>query len=327
MRGVIRIFQEATPEDRKKYYTREWKPEKIPAFIRENIHQREFGFDHTGQGPNDRYRFFRDEKLLTKFLRYRAPYAAYSSVALYDRPWKREGWISSELVFDVDAKDIPVRPCGCDNVCEECLGQAKEIVAMIIDALKGDLGLQEIHVVYSGRGYHIRVLDPTILKLGSEVRGQILRYVIGGDVPRLLYTGLDGRMRGLDHFMVPVGYPRVFTERSRYIILHLSGDEKIEDITRQTMNKILEYRDLIESDKWGEFKGVIGPRVYDRLIGSVAKLNLQLVDAKVTVDLKRILRLPSSLHSKVSMICTYVEDLESFDPLEDAVPDFVKEGS
>ena len=127
--------------------------------------------------------------------------------------------------------------------------------------------------------------------------------------------------------MVPLGYPRVFTERSRYIILHLSGDEKIEDITRQTMNKILEYRDLIESDKWGEFKGVIGPRVYDRLIGSVAKLNLQLVDAKVTVDLKRILRLPSSLHSKVSMICTYVEDLESFDPLEDAVPDFVKEGS
>ncbi|MDI9624763.1 MAG: DNA primase catalytic subunit PriS [Methanothermobacter sp.] len=321
------MFQEATPKDRKKYYTREWRIEKIPDFIRENIHLREFGFDHTGQGPNDRYKFFPNEKLLTKFIRYRAPYAAYSSVALYDRPWKREGWISSELVFDVDAKDIPVRPCKCDNVCEKCLDQAKEIVAMIIDTLEDDLGLEEIHIIYSGRGYHIRVLDPIILKSDSEVRSQILKYVIGGDVPRLSYTDFDGNIRNLDHFMVPLGYPKVFTERSRYIILHLNGDERIEDITRQTMNKILEYRNLIRADRWGEFKGIIGPMVYKRLIKGVAKLNLQLVDARVTVDLKRILRLPSSLHSKVSMICTHVDDLESFDPLRDAVPDFVKEKS
>lgn len=324
---MIRIFQEATPEDRRKYYAKEWKIENIPKFIRENIHLREFGFDHTGQGPNDRYRFFRDEKLLIKFLRYRAPYAAYSSVALYNRPWRREGWISSELVFDVDAKDLPVRPCKCDNVCEECLDQAKEIVAMIIDTLRDDLDLDDIHVIYSGRGYHIRVLDPIVLELGSEVRGQILRYVVGGDVPRLSYIGVDGDIRSLDHFMVDMGYPRVFTERSRYTILHLSGDDKIEDITRRTMKKILESRDLIRSDEWGEFKGVIGPIVYERLIRSVAKLNLQLVDARVTVDLKRILRLPSSLHSKVSMICTHVKNLETFDPFKDAVPDFVKEKS
>lgn len=324
---MIGIFQEATAEDRRKYYTMEWKIERIPDFIRESIHLREFGFDHTGQGPNDRYRFFRDEKFLTKFMKYRAPYAAYSSVALYDRPWKREGWRSSELVFDVDAKDIPVRQCKCDNVCEKCLDQAKEIVAMIIDTLEDDLGLREIHVIYSGRGYHIRVLDPIILKSDSEVRSQILKYVIGGDIPRFSYTDFEGRVRSLDHFMVPLGYPRVFTERSRYIILHLNGDEKIEDITRQTMNKILEYRDLIGADRWGEFRDIIGPRVYERLIKGIAKLNLQLVDARVTVDLKRILRLPSSLHSKVSMICTHVEDLESFDPLRDAVPDFVKEKS
>jgi len=323
---VIRIFQEATPQDRKRYYKKEWKIENIPDFIRENIHLREFGFDHTGQGPDDRYRSFRDEKLLVKFIKYRAPYAAYSSVALYNRPWKREGWISSELVFDVDAKDLPVRPCKCDNVCEECLDQAKEVVAMITDTLRDDLGLEDIHIIYSGRGYHIRVLDPIVLELNSELRGQILRYVTGGDVPSLSYS-LDGGMRSLDHFMVGVGYPRVFTERSRYIILHFSGDEKIEDITRQTMKRILESRDFLGSDEWGEFKGAIGPIVYERLIRGVAKLNLQLVDARVTIDLKRILRLPSSLHSKVSMICTHVKNLETFNPLRDAVPGFVKEKS
>jgi DNA primase small subunit len=57
----------------------------------------------------------------------------------------------------------------------------------------------------------------------------------------------------------------------------------------------------------------------------VAKINAGIVDGKVTVDLKRILRLPSSLHSKVSMICCVVGNPDTFDPLNDAVPLFVRE--
>jgi DNA primase small subunit len=50
-----------------------------------------------------------------------------------------------------------------------------------------------------------------------------------------------------------------------------------------------------------------------------------MLDAKVTVDVKRILRLPSSLHSKVSLRCMMVKDPENFDPLSEAVPRFVSE--
>jgi DNA primase small subunit len=50
-----------------------------------------------------------------------------------------------------------------------------------------------------------------------------------------------------------------------------------------------------------------------------------LVDAKVSIDLKRILRLPSSLHSGVSMKSTLIKNLETFDPFQDAVPKFVYE--
>ncbi|MGZ7120201.1 MAG: DNA primase catalytic subunit PriS, partial [Methanobacterium sp.] len=46
---------------------------------------------------------------------------------------------------------------------------------------------------------------------------------------------------------------------------------------------------------------------------------------KVTIDLKRILRLPSSLHSMVSMKCMEVKNIDSFDPFKDAVPKFVLE--
>jgi DNA primase small subunit len=52
---------------------------------------------------------------------------------------------------------------------------------------------------------------------------------------------------------------------------------------------------------------------------------INLMDAKVTVDTKRILRLPSSLHSKISRKCTHVEDLKNFEPEKEAVPEFAKE--
>ena len=57
----------------------------------------------------------------------------------------------------------------------------------------------------------------------------------------------------------------------------------------------------------------------------MAKVNLATLDAKVTIDWKRILRLPSSLHSKVSMKCVEVKNPETFDPFKHAVPKFVYE--
>ena len=145
-----------------------------------------------GCGPNDCYRVFRSLDLLRKFLRYRTPFAAYSSfVAFYEKPQRRDGWIKSELVFDVDAKDIPLRNCNCEGVCEVCLNQAREIVCSLMDILKGDLGLDDIHVIYSGRGYHLRVLDESVMGVNSDVRGQIVKYIIGAEVPQSEY-GSDG---------------------------------------------------------------------------------------------------------------------------------------
>jgi len=81
----------------------------------------------------------------------------------------------------------------------------------------------------------------------------------------------------------------------------------------------------LDSDEWGLFKTKIGPLRYKKVVKAITSLNMGLVDAKVSIDLKRILRLPSSLHSKVSMRCMEVKNIDSFDPFEDAVPEFVWE--
>ena len=318
------VFRQATLEERRMYYKEEWNIKNVPVFILDSIENREFGFDHYGRGPNDRYKVFNSPDYLKRFMRSKTPFAAYCSVAYYEKPRKRAGWMKSELVFDVDAKDIPIRTCGCDNVCEVCLNQAKEIVGELIDTIKCDLGLKDVHLVYSGRGYHVRVLDEDVMGMNSDVRSQVLKYIVGADMPKDKYDD-DEAVYNLEHFSIPFGYPHVFTKRVKYAVLHLTEYSKIDDVNKKLLKDILKYRSLLEDGKWGLFKNRIGPIRYKKLIRGIALLNMSLVDAKVSIDLKRILRLPSSLHSKVSMKCTEVKNIETFDPLKEAVPKFVHE--
>ena len=170
----------------------------------------------------------------------------------------------------------------------------------------------------------MRVLDNDVTPMDSDVRAQIVKYLVGADVPQNEY-GSDGTTYKLEHFSIPFGYPKVFTDRVKYSILHLQKDSKLDDVNKNLLKDVLKNRALLEDDEWGLFKHEIGPQRYKKVVKGVASLNMSLVDAKVSIDLKRILRLPTSLHSKVSMKCTEVKDIENFDPLEDAVPKFVYE--
>ncbi len=320
----IEYLTPASPDERKRYYREEWDIKQVPDFIAHSIQEREFGFDHVGRGPNDRYKVFRTPDLLKRFLKVRTPFAAYCSVAFYDKPRRRDKWTKAELVFDVDAKDIPIRTCECESVCEICLNEAREIVCGIIDTLKGDLGLNNIHIVYSGRGYHARVLDDDVTHVNSDVRSQIVKYLVGAEVPENEYS-LDYEKVSYEHFVIPFGYPNVFTERVKYSIVHLNEHSNLDEVNKKLLKDVLKNRHLIEDNNWGLFKNKIGPLRYKKVVNGIASMNMSLVDAKVSIDLKRILRLPSSLHSMVSMKCTEVKNIETFDPLKEAVPKFVYE--
>lgn len=318
------MFQRATLQERRQYYREEWSVNDLPDFIADGIIFREFGFDHNGTGPNDRYRIFKGTESLRKFLRFKAPFASYISVAFYDNPKKRGGWQKAEYIFDVDAKDIPIRSCQCDGVCEVCLGEALEIVNNLIDTLEDNLGLENIHLIYSGRGYHIRILDDAMMTADSNLRSEILKYTAGAEVPKSKFSNLNNSF-DFEHFTIPVGYPKIFTDRVKYNIMHLVGNENLDGINPKLMKDIMENRHYLENDDWGLFKNNIGPRRYKGLANAMARVNLSTIDAKVSIDLKRILRLPSSLHSKVSMKCVEVKNRETFDPLKEAVPKFVYE--
>ncbi|KYC45852.1 MAG: DNA primase small subunit PriS [Candidatus Methanofastidiosum methylothiophilum] len=307
-------FREASLRERKLYYHEEWNERDVPEFIIERIMEREFAFDHDGKGYNDRYKGFDTLSQFSDFLIKNFPYAVCTSVSYYSKPKNREDWKGAELVFDIDAKDLVVKTCECKegNVCEKCLSEAKEIVLKIKDTLIGDLGVKRLYLVYSGRGYHLRVVDNDVLPL--ERRSEVLEYVTGSKRPKDLF---------LSH-----GYPAVY--RKMFILTFNKMNEKDLPFSKNIIDLILsEKKTIISKLKTRHFdfldiKG-IGDKTKNDLLGHIEKINGSLVDGKVTVDVKRILRLPSTLHSKVSMKCVEIKNIENFDPLKQAVPKFVSE--
>lgn len=315
-------MHEATQEERRRFYAEEWNRHDIPDFIMHTLSLREFGFDLDGSGPNNRYNQFVTVEQLGDFLKSRAPYSAYASVAMYERPSAREGWLKSELAFDIDAKDLPIKACGCPpgSICERCLDEARVIAKQFAEVLAGDLGLRNISFVYSGRGFHVRVNDESVMTLESNERAQVVGYVTGNAIPADVTMAL--------------GYSKVFRERVARTFSSL-GEERLLEV--KGMKKPLAQKLILEKaraldtikkgkiDELPDFEGM-GPKIFRNLLEFLARINSEFTDGKVTIDTKRILRLPSSLHSGVSMKCMLVRDIDRF-RLEDAIPKFVVERS
>lgn len=313
-------MREATPEERKLFYKEEWNKREIPDFILHSLSLREFGFDLDGTGPSHRYNQFITVEQLENFMRDRAPYSAFASVALYERPSAREGWLKSELVFDIDAKDLPLKSCGCPpgSVCERCIDDARKVAIEFGETLAGDLDMRNLNFSYSGRGFHIRITDEAIMGLEQNERGQIVEYITGSVVPTDL--------------MMALGYSRVFRERAARTFDALDEEKllAIKGMKRPLAQRLIfEKERALEAIRKGRFEEIssfegMGPKTFRSLLDFLTRLNSGFTDGKVTIDTKRILRLPSSLHSGVSMKCMLVRDIEHFQ-LEDAVPKFVRE--
>ena len=314
------LFGVASKAEQARYYREEWSEDQLPEFIVEGIESREFAFDHDGNGPSDRYNVMRSVRELSEYLRRKAPYSAYCSVAFYSSPERRDGIFRTELAFDIDAKDLPVRRCSCPpgEVCKVCLEDAKMLALDYMDTLRRDLDLKDIHLIYSGRGYHIRVIDEEVSMISSSARRRILDYVAGSAVPRDLF--------------MEFGYSEVFRKRTMWILQRLKP-ENLSSLPRSISRRVLENRETISAaladrDRVS-LNHILGEKRLSMFLSFVGTLATSLTDGKVTMDEKRIIRLPSSLHSKVSMKCMTVPDPDHFDPLRDAVPEFVgdREGS
>ncbi|MHA1442118.1 MAG: DNA primase catalytic subunit PriS [Candidatus Heimdallarchaeota archaeon] len=236
--------------------------------------------------------------------------------AVYETPPSKQNsiqkikWLSREFCFDLDLNDYDlVRTCGCqgkEEYCKICWSLVQESVSFLDKTLREDFGFNDIVWVFSGRrGFHAWVRDARAGTLTQEQRNSMVRYlslIKDGSrtqaVEKDLKNVLPLRNRIIE--MVAKAFfdkatdkelraePFKFTgrqiERLRY---NLKDNSKPFHFTYDT---ILEKK----HDKDAVFTHIITHR-YPR------------IDRKVSIDLRRILKIPGGVQDTNGKICCKVD--------------------
>ncbi len=269
-----------------------------------DIEYREFGFGDLYEKIKKRHIAFKTNEEFNKFLREIVPMYISKSLSYYEfpsaRPMEKKNWLGSDLAFDIDADTSQ-----CDHpkefVCEKCMEKTKDSVLLVIDILKNDLGFKDIEIVFSGnRGYHIYVYDNRLKELGSRERLEIVKYCIDPDFESILNSKNGGWY---------LRFKNIVLKNFDFYYDHL-----ISKSSKFKGNKEFAKR-KIENDIWDIMFG--GLNKWKKTIKK--DLSIPDIDANVSTDLSKLLRVPETLHGSSGLCCVKIKDIEKFDPFSDPI--------
>lgn len=309
---------------------------------------REWGFIEFTSGQDmfmKRHRAFGSEGELHDYLRGIGPAHAYYSVAYYEYPgapkMKEKNWLKADLIFDIDSDHLP----GGINSYADMLEKGKKETLKLLEFLMDDFGFREeqVHAVFSGgRGYHFHISEDSVLSLGSAERREIVDYVSskGLNLERIFSKKDISGDAGAESAKMSV-FPSEDDggwggRINRYLISYLSSIAKDENavkilsgfkgIGKTTAEKLVDtFQDesRVAALKKGKMDALGGIKkdILMTFIGQGVEQMAACVDEPVTADIKRLIRLPGSLHGKSGMKVTAlsIDELETFEPLNDAV--------
>jgi len=330
----------------------------------ERFAKREFAFMFFERKFMMRHIGFPSRAALKNYLVEQVPAHVYYSCAYYEKPsapkMPDKNWLGADLIFDLDADHVE----GTKGLpYEEMLERVKREVKRLIDEfLLGDLGFQmdEMRIVFSGgRGYHVHINAPRVIKLSSHERREIVDYVTGTDLdmdwvfpitpfeagrfkdrvtpgykramPRLEDGGWKRRIRmGIDQLLD--GVEEMDQDKALKSLAEMASETN-KEIGKKTIEGL--YKDLFGGDRGRRgadrmrsenvfevfsekrhgdaFLAIVEMRVKGKMRGET--------DEPVTSDIKRLIRLPSSLHGKTGfeVVPLTRERLDGFDPFVEAI--------
>jgi DNA primase small subunit len=324
----------------KEYYSR--ARIKIPTDLR----MREWGFVLFDQYFPDkllmrRHKSFTVGKELVDYLKENTPAHAYFSSALYNFPgadMPNKGWIGSDLIFDLDADHIISESEVQKYSYEDLLGIVKEETLKLVDFLINDFGFSEeaIELAFSGsRGYHIHIETEDVRSLGSRERREIVDYVMATGLDMNNFLASDSKdVEDLE--LIPDGWgKRLLNGLIEFLheIAEMEEEEaigmvkKIGEMEKKKAKEIIRIAKdqtvmkRIERGQIPRFAKSIRKEITTTVTKAVSVKSADRVDEPVTADIKRLIRLPTSLHGKSSLEVKplRIETFEDFNPLEDAV--------
>lgn len=91
----------------------------------------------------------------------------YADVKEILKSLKFNNYISQELAFDIDADNLKC-DCGGKKICDSCIDLAFEWAKKMKKELERKF--KRINIIYSGRGFHLHVLDKKAFLLNTRER-------------------------------------------------------------------------------------------------------------------------------------------------------------
>ena len=325
-----------------------YKTHTLP--LPDRFSRREYAFMFFGGKGMFRHLSFSKKHEFQSFLQKKSPAHCYYSTAYYKHPdaqkMNEKSWMGAELIFDLDADHLP----NVETIpYEQQLVLVKdEFIKLVNDFLLQDFGFEEkyLDLYFSGgRGYHCHVKDPKIFDLDSGERREIVDYISGRDlIDNLVFhdfsTGVKqykGRAfsSGKKLIMPSPSEPGWRGRISRGLIEILEEITKSENpveklkeygVNESTAEKLVQdlSKDRIDRIKNGQLdqsKTIRRFFLNNALRKTAVSYARGETDEPVTCDVKRLIRLPDSLHGKTGLRVTKVtlDSLPSFDPLVDTI--------
>ncbi len=339
-----------------KMFRRYYKENEMPMPSR--FGRREFGFMYFDRDFMQRHMSFSNPTEMRRFMIAQVPKHSYYSTAYYRRPnaptMEEKGWMGADLIFDLDADHLE----GAEDMSySQMMDQIKKEMINLLDSfLYNDLGFDEkdVGIYFSGgRGYHAHIELNDVTGLGSHERREIVDFVTsnGLDIDRVF------RQENVVRSVVNVkGQERNNISTFRTIPPEDSGgwwlrmrnglkdvvndvcDQDTKDLKRtypsiksMSPKTIESYKDdLIKSrdvifvnNRMATLKKGTQDMLIKIMKEDVAYRLSGEVDEPVTADIKRLIRLPGSLHGKTGLKVMPItrDELNGFDPLLDALPE------
>lgn len=301
-------------------------------------HKREFGLQ-PWSAPNtfDRHKpLYELGEPIHLALAEEEPQHTYYSAALYEFPsnenMSEKNWLGCDLVFDIDGDHLPhidVETASHKQIIEA----SKPELLNLLDILEKDFDIQDYTVFFSGgRGFHVHVYDEQYRQLSGNARDSIVKHVNGQSVDiESIVDSATSEGTNYEHVLGGWGNR-----------LHMYAISKFKDI--QSMEEAEAIRTLKSidgvGDKYAEKTfnvlkdGISGQilvgdiptsmkKVYKHYLEEgVEELSAD-IDQPVTNDVRRLVRLPYTLHGGTGFVVTPLEkeEVEDFNPFTDAIPE------
>jgi len=289
-----------------------------------SIERREFGVGNNKK-IDSRHLAFRTEAEFRGYLVSNTPFFVSHSAAYYHfpaaTPIEKKQRIGADLIFDLD-----MHAAGKYGVYGKLEEVKQDVLRLLEEFITGDFGVprENALVVFSGnRGYHIHVRDDDYLTLGDEGRREIVNYVRGEG---LNYADFF-EWRSIEKHQKlygPTPDEGGYRGRLARTILKEPGL-----LSKRLFAKEDQRRMFIEGIRAGDWSRTsLKLREIPKRVSEIAdRLPVLSVnaDAAVTHDMSKLIRVPNSIHGDTGFIARKVQDIEKFNPLDDALLESGKE--